>query len=122
METMKENEATELEAPAVVAGLVERRVMRPGQGWRHVAGAVYERKDLVRIHLLGMCRLADNTWVSGSRWPESREMERAIRINGGNRKRGMMAWANRLAEYNVELTGRGAPAGDGTDAASPRSG
>ena len=93
-------ETDETPKPSDVAGQVERRVMRPGPGWRHVAGAVYERQDLVRIHLLGMCRLADNTWVSGSRWPESREMERAIRINGGNRKRGMMAWANRLAAHN----------------------
>lgn len=66
---------------------------RPGPGWRHLAGSVYEYKTGVRIHLLGAVRL--------SRWgffSANREARRMIRINGGNRKRGLMAWARRMGE------------------------
>jgi hypothetical protein len=79
---------------------VERRVIRPGKGWQHMAGAVFERTDGLRVHTLGLVRLPDGRTLSGSVWPESCELDRLIRING-NRKRGLMAWANVVAARGV---------------------
>lgn len=76
--------------------LLDRLVIRPGAGWRHLAGAVWEHKNGTRVHLLGLIRLPDMTWVSADKWPESKDAHRMIRINGGNRKRGLMAWAMNL--------------------------
>jgi len=70
--------------------------MRPGNGWKHVGGSVFERNGY-RVHGLDMCRLPDGSFVSGNSWPECKNLDLAIRINGGNRKRGLMAWANGLA-------------------------
>jgi len=77
--------------------LVERKIMRPGKGWRKTDGAVFERLDGLRVHMLGLVRLPDGRKVSGSVWPESLKLHRFICINGGNRKRGVMAWANDVA-------------------------
>lgn len=72
---------------------LERLVMRPGAGWKHLGGAVWEHTNGTRIHLLGAVRLPDMSFLSANKWPESSEARRFIRINGGNRKRGLMAWA-----------------------------
>jgi hypothetical protein len=74
----------------------DRLVMRPGKGWKHLGGAVYERLG-VRVHLQGLCKLPNGEFVHGNNWPEFKAMARMIKINGGNRKRGMMAWARNLA-------------------------
>lgn len=84
------------------------RVMRPGAGWRHIAGAVYEHTNGTRVHLLGMIRLPNGEWVSSNKWPESKDADRFVRMNGGNWKRGLMAWAR---AHNAELRGR--PLADG---------
>jgi hypothetical protein len=68
---------------------------RPGPGWRHLAGSVYEHKSGVRIHLLGTVRLPGGIYRAADAYPDYR---RTIRINGGNRKRGLMAWARRMGE------------------------
>ena len=78
--------------PAVGCAL-ERRVVRPGCGWKHIAGAVYEHANGTRVHLLGMIRLPSGEWLSANKWPESLEANKFVRMNGGNRKRGLMAWA-----------------------------
>jgi len=64
---------------------------KPGQGWKALSPAVYEHESGTRIHLQGLCRLADGTFISGN--DAQLEFGRYIRI-AGNRKRGMMAWAN----------------------------
>ena len=80
---------------------LEHRVGRPGAGWKHLGGSVYE-KDEVRVHVSGeLCRLKNGVFVSGNHWPMSRNLDRAIRVNGGNKKRGTMAWANMLMMPNV---------------------
>jgi hypothetical protein len=73
-------------------------VMRPGAGWRHVGGACYDHSE-VRIHLGGLARfhLSGNV-VDGNRWPESQHLRFAIRMCGGNQKRGTMVWALNLLE------------------------
>lgn len=75
--------------------------MRPGPGWKNCGGPpcdpqhgpVWEHATGLRVHVSGMVRLADRTIVVGTNWPESKRLNRFIRINGGNRKRGVMAWA-----------------------------
>ena len=69
---------------------------KPGPGWSHLGGAVYAHSNNCRIHVMGLCRLPNGYTVLGSRWPESREVDRLIAINGGNRRRGVIAWARRL--------------------------
>ena len=73
---------------------------KPGDGWKLVAPPVYENSQGVRIHLLGLCRLADHTFVNADL-----EAMRFIRVNGGNRRRGLMAWAKSLLEGRDELIG-----------------
>ena len=66
---------------------------KPGSGWSHIAGPVWENTDGCRIHLLGLIRLPDMTYMSANKISEGNEARRFIRINGGNRRRGLMAWA-----------------------------
>ena len=71
---------------------------KPGRGWSHAGGAVFDHVDGIRIHVSGMCRLPpDGEVVKGTDLPEIQMMNWFIRINGGNRKRGVMAWARNLA-------------------------
>lgn len=70
--------------------------LRPGAGWKHIAGAVYEHANGTRVHLLGTIRLPNGEFVSAHKWPESKDAGRFVRINGGNWKRGLMAWAAQL--------------------------
>jgi len=68
---------------------------RPGPGWRKLSGGVYERDNL-RVHMLGVCRLPGGKIISGMAVPEYYTLSHMVRINGDNRKRGLMAWAARL--------------------------
>ena len=72
---------------------VERRVIRPGAGWRHIAGPVYEHSNGTRVHVGGLVKLPNGSFLSDSKWPECIDAHRMIRANGGNRRRGLMAWA-----------------------------
>lgn len=91
---------TEQNEPAV-AGQVKRRVIRPGPGWVHLGGAVYEHSSGIRMHMLGALRLPNGEFLSASKWPECIDAAQMIRINGGNRRRGLMAWAmTHNAEHN----------------------
>ena len=72
---------------------VERRVIRPGNGWKQLSGSVWEHSNGTRIHLIGMVKLPNGKWMSANIWTNSRDADMAIRINGGNRRRGLMAWA-----------------------------
>lgn len=77
----------------------EQKRGKPGPGWKLLGPAVYEHATGVRIHVMGLVRLRDGSSVFGSTWPESQTMDRFIRINGGNRRRGVMA-------YGLDLTTR----------------
>jgi hypothetical protein len=67
---------------------------RPGIGWKHVAGSVWDHLPTgIRLHLLGMARLPDGRFVSANEWPTLMDSGEHIRIAGGNRKRGLMTWA-----------------------------
>ena len=95
---------TNEQTPPAVAGPVKLCVMRPGSGWRHIAGPVYEHSNGTRVHVGGFVRLPNGEFLSASTFPESQNAALMIRINGGNKRRGLMAWA---MAYNAELTGRG---------------
>ena len=79
---------------------VDPIVMRPGDSWFHVGGAYYDHGNSgLRIHVAGLCRLPlSREIVNGRQWPESMALREAIRICGGNRKRGVMVWALNLLE------------------------
>lgn len=68
-------------------------MFRPGTGRKNVAGPVRGRINGARVHLLGFVRLPDGRVLHANRWKEGLEACRLIRINGGNLKRGLMAWA-----------------------------
>lgn len=87
------NKTTTL-SPLLVVGL-DRKVMRPGTGWKRLSGAVYEKNE-VRVHMVGTCRLKSGVFVSGNEWPRSQWFDFFVKINGGNRKRGLMAFGNWL--------------------------
>lgn len=72
-------------------------VMRPGVGWKHLAGPVWEHTSGARIHMMGIIRLPDNkTHLSLTDWQDGEMGRRLVRINGGNKKRGLMAWVMNL--------------------------
>jgi hypothetical protein len=45
------------------------------------------------VHIGGVARLPNGEFLLANKWPESKEVDRIIRINGGNRRRGLLAWA-----------------------------
>ena len=65
---------------------------KPGPGWKKLSTAVYE-KGAIRIHVSGSLIksmiLNKTVYVE----PKARIF---IKINGGNRKRGLMAYANHI--------------------------
>ncbi len=66
---------------------------RPGPGWKHLGCAVYEHSSGMRIHTHGLCRFRGGPFIDGTMWPEWQKLNMAIRVNGGNRRRGVMVWA-----------------------------
>lgn len=69
---------------------------KPGPGWSapYWATPCYDHVPTgIRVHTYGLANFQDGSQVIGTTWPESAELDRFIRINGGNRKRGVMAWA-----------------------------
>ena len=66
---------------------------KPGPGWRHLAGGVYEHQSGMRLHMLGMLRLSNGEFVNANTDAEYRTVALLTKANGGNRKRGLMAWA-----------------------------
>ena len=60
--------------------------------WKKLSNAVFEMTDGRRLHMIGTCRLPDGRIVSA----QYSDTWRFIKISGGNRKRGLMAWAQSL--------------------------
>ena len=61
--------------------------------WKHQGAAVWDHTSGVRIHVQGLCRLPSGEYVNGMLWPESRDLRHWVCVNGGNQRRGVMAWA-----------------------------
>lgn len=88
-----------------------RAALRPGPGWRHIAGAVWEHQCGIRAHVRGCCGFPpDIIW--GCQYPDVVEMDRFIAANGGNRKRGVLAWSLKMFR---ERFGGKPPSGLGGD-------
>ena len=65
---------------------------KPGPGWKKLSPAVYE-KGLFRIHTNGLIKS-----MGLNRFVTDVESKAAlyIKVNGGNRKHGLMAYANHV--------------------------
>ena len=73
--------------------MVSRFPRRPGKGWKaYEQSPVWEHVSGIRVHALGLCRLKDGTIIDGSRWPESNNLQKAVREQGGTNRRGLMVW------------------------------
>ena len=76
------------------------KAMRPGPGWKPISGSVYAHISGARVHLGGFVKLPDGRFLNENKWPECMDASMLIKINGGNRKRGLMAWALMLVKIN----------------------
>jgi len=68
--------------------------IKPGKGWMKLGESVYEHDSGIRVHTYGLLLRADGSWAYGTKWPESQELDRCIRMCG-NRRRGVMVWGLR---------------------------
>jgi hypothetical protein len=92
--------SSDAEARLALKPLV-RKSFSPGPGWQHMAGAVWERGP-VRVHMGGIVRLQDGTIISEKAVHHRyQQVALLVRINGGNRKRGLLAWARLLASVSA---------------------
>lgn len=79
---------------------IDPLVLHPGAGWKHLGICVYEHTSGVRVHVGGgMIRTPDGKHyrldsIIGNMGKE------LIKINGGNRRRGLMAWARNSIPQN----------------------
>lgn len=80
-----------------VERMVRRFARRPGPGWKHMSGSVWEHDTGLRIHLLGMARLPDGQSVP---WGFDDEYD-AMRQQGYNVKRALMVWSLSLLSPNA---------------------
>jgi len=80
--------------------IVMRQRYKPGKGWKYLASGVWEHVSGLRISVSGrICRLPDKTIFPGRGswwWDSYFEQSKFIRVAGGNKKRGLMAWARNL--------------------------
>ena len=72
---------------------IDPLVLRPGEGWKSLGSSVWEHPSGIRIHVGGgLIRTSEgkrfwlNSIIGRMGW-------QLIKINGGNKKRGLMAWA-----------------------------
>lgn len=66
---------------------------KPGPGWKKLSLAVYENSGY-RIHVAGLLR-----FPNGETHNIYMESINTVKINGGNRKRGLMAFARMCMEF-----------------------
>jgi len=67
-------------------------IRRPGEGWKHVNGAVWDHNTGMRLHMHGLLRTPDGEHIDGTLWPQSKSVALAEKMTG-NRRRGLMLWA-----------------------------
>lgn len=78
--------------------MVSRFPRRPGKGWKaYELVPVWEHESGIRVHAGGLCRLKDGTIIYGCHWPESQNLQQAIREQGGTTRRGLMVWGLEIA-------------------------
>lgn len=72
---------------------IARNEIKPGPGWKQLASDVWEHATGVRIHTGGLVRLESGRHIELMRFGEGERGNALIAANGGNTKRGLMAWA-----------------------------
>ena len=80
-----------------------RKNYKPTNGWHYLGSSVYEHNNKTRIHTLGLIRFPNMTFIHENKYPEAISVSKMIAINGGNRKRGLMALAISMTKQNHEL-------------------
>ena len=80
-----------------LAGLDRRMktIRRPGPGWAKVSNIRVHASGIL-VHPIGLIWL-EGRYISANTWPLSAAADRAIRMCGGNRQRGLMCLALSLA-------------------------
>ena len=73
---------------------------KPGRGWTQdkITTSMWDHDSGISLHLGGYVRLLDGRIVSVNTWREHLEFSLALRMAGGNRKRGLMLWALMVAD------------------------
>lgn len=61
--------------------------------WSQLSNCVWENRDGHRVHFMGFVALSGGGYYWINRFPESVDIERSIRICGGNVRRGLMLFA-----------------------------
>ena len=70
----------------------------PGKGWKRLSCAVWEHTSGIRAHIYGLVRTPAGDVINGRAFPESIALDWFIALNGGNRRRGVLAWARNQKE------------------------
>lgn len=79
---------------------------KPGPGWQKITSAVYENSlTKTHIHLYGLVKLDNGDVFNMFDIQYHQDADKYIAINGGNHKRGLMAWAAALTEEYLESMG-----------------
>lgn len=73
-------------------------ILKPTSGWRQLSDIVWEHDNGTRVHCGGVVRLINGDHLFLDHWNESVLGRLLVRINGGNKKRGLMAWAMNLSQ------------------------
>jgi len=87
-------------------GKLQALVLRPGSGWKQLGGAVWEHKTGIRIHWSGdLVRLPGGVPENVAHFDGygNSGLRMLVKINGGNKKRGMMAWALNCIPQNTTM-------------------
>jgi hypothetical protein len=72
---------------------IKNIILRPGPGWRQLKGPVWEHKTGTRIHVSGLILRDANGEILDNERVHLALLHKLIAINGGNKKRGLMAFA-----------------------------
>jgi hypothetical protein len=78
---------------------LKRLVIRPGSGWKQLKRPVWEHCNGVRIHVSGLILRDIDGKIHDRERMQMSLLHRLIKINGGNKKRGLMAFA--MNNFNV---------------------
>lgn len=79
---------------------IKRPAIKPGNGWRRIGAVVYEKRPGgIKLHMQGIVKLIDGSIIHDTSPPHYYIVAKLIKANGGNRKRGLMAWANTLSNF-----------------------
>jgi len=68
-------------------------VLKPGIGWKQLKGPVWEHKKGVRIHISGLILRIGGISAPVDEFNNRDLLNKLVKVNGGNKKRGLMAFA-----------------------------